>query len=158
MVPDFFTRYGSDTFGVNHWAYCIGLSVLSAFSDRKLSTSLKADFICSFRLRKTHYINFYSPKNGRNTETQQYKHKYKQNESNDQVFSKLHFELKYKHNILYIFLYSPSWYNINNNNSRGLNYKHLNYGISERDKMRLCVSRIASIRHVFHYRMRGVAE
>jgi len=31
------------------------------------------------------YINLYSPKNGSNTKTQQYKHKYKQSENNDQV-------------------------------------------------------------------------
>ena len=34
------------------------------------------------------YINLYSPINGSNTKTQQYKHKYKQNASNGQVYHK----------------------------------------------------------------------
>jgi len=58
----------------------------------------------------TQYINLYSPRNGSNTKKQQYKHKYKQNESKDQVYHRYwHFVLKHKHNVLYNHLYSPSW-------------------------------------------------
>jgi len=49
-----------------------------------------------------YYINLYSPRNGSNTKTQQYKDKYKQKARTKSIIIKWHIELKYKHNILYI--------------------------------------------------------
>jgi len=62
------------------------------------------------------YKSLFAEKNGSNIKTQQYKHKYKQSENNDQVHhSSWHFVLEYKQNITYNHLCSPNlimYYNL----------------------------------------------
>jgi len=73
--PDVFIGHARRRHGyISYWlaAAKLGRSVLGQFSTHVFNPAV--------------HINRYSPRNGSNAETQQYKHKYKQNESSDQVY------------------------------------------------------------------------